>query len=162
MSRALGVIWLVGIICWGIQLDTSWAQEFPTYSTDYDPARDPFSDGREALQLARETGRRVLIEVGGDWCSWCHAVDRFLNRHPAISKKLHERFVVLKVNVDENNDNAEFLDAFPPAMGYPHMYVTANDGSILHSQDTADFLNNGKYSEQRILDFLNRWSQEDE
>lgn len=162
MLRSLGVIWLAGLVLWNGQLVASQAQDLPAYSLGYDPERDPFSDGREALQLARETGRMVLIEVGGDWCSWCHVLDRFLNQNPAIRKKLHETFVVLKVNVDETNDNAEFLDAFPPTQGYPHMYVTANDGSIIHSQDTANFLHDGKYSEQRFLDFLDRWSAKDE
>jgi thiol:disulfide interchange protein len=162
MLRSLGIIWLAGLLLSGGQLDTLRAQELPGYSRGYDPARDPFSDGRDALQLARETGRMVLIEVGGDWCSWCHVLDRFLNQHPAIRAKLHEKFVVLKVNVDDSNDNAEFLSAFPPTMGYPHMYVTSNDGSIIHSQDTAEFLHNGKYSERRFLGFLDRWSGQDE
>jgi len=162
MLRSLGVIWLAGLLMWGGQLETSRAQGLPAYSLGYDSARDPFSDGQHALQLARETRRMVLIEVGGDWCSWCHVLDRFLNRHPAIRTKLHERFVVLKVNVDDSDDNTEFLSGFPPAMGYPHMYVTRNDGSIVDSQDTAEFLHNGKYSEQRFLSFLERWSGQDE
>ena len=104
----------------------------------------------------------MLIEVGGDWCSWCHVLDRFLKEHPAIRTRLHERFVVLKVNVDDSNDNAEFLSAFPPALGYPHLYITSNDGSIVHTQDTAEFLHNGKYSQQLVLDFLDRWGGQDE
>lgn len=162
MKRALGIVLLAGLLLFGGQPGISWAQELPAYSVGYDPARDPFADGRDALQLARETGRMVLIEVGGDWCSWCHVLDRFLNRHSAIRAKLHEKFVVLKVNVDDSNDNAEFLAAFPPAMGYPHMYITRNDGSIVHSQDTAEFLHHGKYSQQHFLKFLERWSKPNE
>ena len=114
MRRSLWIIGLAGLVLWGAQAETSHAQELPAYSLGYDPARDPFADGREALRLARETGRMVLIEVGGDWCSWCHVLDRFLNQHAAISTTLHQRFVVLKVNVDDSNDNAGFLSAFPP------------------------------------------------
>jgi len=162
MLRSLWVICLAGLLLWGGQLETSRAQGLPAYSLGYDPARDPFSDGRDALQLARETDRRVLIEVGGDWCSWCHVLDRFLNQQPIIRTKLYERFVVLKVNVDNNNNNAEFLSAFPPALGYPHLYITSNDGSIVHSQDTAEFLHNGKYSQRRILGFIDRWGMQHE
>jgi thiol:disulfide interchange protein len=162
MLRSLWVISLTGLLFWGGHLETSQAEGLPAYSLGYDAARDPFSDGRDALQLARETGRMVLIEVGGDWCSWCHLLDSFLNQHPAIRTKLHERFVVLKVNVDGSNDNAGFLSAFPPALGYPHLYVTRSDGSIVHSQDTARFLQNGEYSQQRVLGFLDRWGIQDE
>jgi len=157
-------MWVIclAVLLWGGQLETPQAEGLPAYSVGYDPARDPFSDGRAALQLARQTDRMVLIEVGGDWCSWCHVLDRFLNQHPSIRARLHERFVVLKVTVDDSNDNAEFLSAFPPALGYPHLYVTRNDGSIVHSQDTAEFLQNGKYSQQRVLGFLEHWGMQDE
>ena len=137
-------------------------QRLPAYSQGYDPMRDPFADGREALELARATQRLVLVEVGGDWCRWCHVLDRFLSEHAALRNRLHQTFVVLKVNVDERNDNAEFLSAFPQALGYPHMYITGADGSILHSQDTAEFLQDGRYSAQRFQRFLDRWSRRNE
>jgi len=162
MRRSVWVICLAGLLLWGGQYEALRAEGLPAYSLGYNPARDPFSDGRAALQLARRTHRKVLIEVGGDWCSWCHVLDRFLNQHPSIKAKLYERFVVLKVNVDDSNDNAGFLSAFPPALGYPHLYVTSNDGSILHSQDTAEFLQNGKYSQQRVLRFLEHWGMQHE
>jgi len=162
MRCSMWVNCLAGLLLWGGQLESSQAEGLPAYSLGYDAARDPFSDGQAALQLARQTDRMVLIEVGGDWCSWCRVLDRFLNQHPSIRAKLHERFVVLKVNVDDNTDNAEFLSAFPPALGYPHLYITSNDGSIVHSQDTAEFLQNGKYSQQRVLDFLEHWGLQDE
>jgi hypothetical protein len=38
------------------------------------------------------------------------------------------------------------------------MYITDIDGTILFSQDTAEFLQDGKYSEQRFRAFLDRWS----
>jgi thiol:disulfide interchange protein len=134
----------------------------PAYSEAYDPARDPFADGRAALQLARVTQRKVLIEVGGNWCSWCHLLDRFLSKHPALRTRLHQTFVLLKVNVDEVNGNSEFLKVFPRPLGYPHMYITDADGIVLFSQDTAEFLQDGKYSEQRLRVFLDRWSRKNE
>jgi thiol:disulfide interchange protein len=141
-----------------VQVSASQPQLVPAYSQGYDPGRNPFADGRAALKLAKDTRRKVLIEVGGDWCSWCHVLDRFLGEHPLLQVQLNETFVLLKVNVDETNDNAEFLSAFPGALGYPHMYVTDSEGNILFSQDTAEFLDNGKYSEQRFQLFLDHWS----
>ena len=136
--------------------------ELPVYSREYDERRDPNADGREALKLAEETHRKVLIEVGGDWCSWCHVLDRFIKDHPDVENRLHEIFVVLKVNISDGNDNAEFMSAFPPAQGYPHMYITDSSGTILHSQDTANFRENKKYSEQRFKVFFERWENKNE
>ncbi|MBE9559660.1 MAG: thioredoxin family protein [Proteobacteria bacterium] len=138
------------------------SSELPIFSLIYDEQRDPYADGRKALKLAEETHRKVLIEVGGDWCSWCHVLDRFIKDHPQVESRLHEIFVVLKVNISDSNDNVEFMRAFPRAHGYPHMYITDSSGTILHSQDTADFRENKKYSEQRFNAFFDRWENKNE
>ena len=129
----------------------------PVYSRVYDAKRNPFEDGRQALELARQNNRRVIIELGGDWCRWCHVLERFLNQHVALKQTFFKHFVLLKVNVSEDNDNNEFLRAFPKPLGYPHMYITEANGDIIHSQDTAEFLDNGAYSEQKLFQFIERW-----
>jgi len=136
--------------------------ELPVYSRIYDASRNPNADGRDALKLAKETNRKVLIEVGGDWCSWCFVLHRFIRENPRLESRLHQTFVVLKVNISEKNDNSEFMAAFPPAQGYPHMYVTDSSGNILSSQDTADFRENNNYSEVRFMAFLDRWQNSNE
>ncbi len=137
-------------------------RSLPEYSRVYDEKRDPNVDGNAALKLAKETQRKVLIEVGGDWCTWCHVLNRFIKDHPEVEKGLHEIFVVLKVNISDANDNAEFMRAFPPAQGYPHMYITDSAGTILHSQDTAEFRENKQYSVKRFKIFFERWKNHDE
>lgn len=131
----------------------------PEYSRLYDPKRDPFVDGREAIANAQATQRRILIELGGDWCAWCNKLERFIAGNKTVKTKLYKNFVVLKVNVSDENDNREFLSAFPKVIGYPHFYVAESDGSVLYSKDTAELLENGKYSEQRFLVFIERWRQ---
>lgn len=139
-------------------LQTAVSAELPAYSLKYDPTRDAFQDGRDAIKLATATNRRILIEVGGDWCKWCHILDQFLNKHSKIKKQMHETFVLLKVNVSEENKNREFLKVFPATFGYPHMYVTESNGKLFLSKDTAEFLVNHKYSVQRFEEFFKRWA----
>lgn len=131
--------------------------QLPAYSTTYDPKRDAFKDGAAAVKLATETQRRILIELGGDWCKWCHLMDDFFDKNPDIKQQLHETFVMLKVNVSDANNNADFLKAFPRPLGYPHMYVSERDGSVLWSQDTAEFVSNGQYTRESFLAFFKRW-----
>lgn len=131
--------------------------KLPNYSTQYSPKRDAFADGRDAIKLAQQTNRRVLIEVGGEWCSWCHTLDTFLDKNPDIKQQLHNTFVMLKINVSEENDNSAFLSAFPKPLGYPHMYVADQNGSVLWSKDTADFIQQGKYARENFLEFIQRW-----
>ena len=130
----------------------------PEYSLEYDPARDPFIDGVEAIQLAQDSHRKILIEVGGDWCKWCHILDDFLKQNPGTAQQLHAQFVLLKINVSDENNNQAFLDSFPKPLGYPHMYVSAADGNLLKSKDTAEFLVNGEYSTEAFAAFINKWT----
>lgn len=130
----------------------------PSYSTVYDVKQDAFKDGAAAVKLATQTHRRILIELGGDWCTWCHRMDDFFDANPDLKLKLHETFVMLKINVSDENNNAEFLKAFPKPQGYPHMYVSDSNGSVLWSQDTAQFVKNGNYSREIFQAFFDRWA----
>ena len=131
--------------------------KLPAYSQGYDPARDPFVDGRAALNLAQKTKRRGLIEVGGNWCSWGLQLDKFLAENHQLREQLHRHFVILKVNVSDTNDNAEFMAGLPKPLGYPHIYVAEADGRIIFSKDTAQLLENSRYSVQRFQQFIDKW-----
>lgn len=141
-------------------MQTSFAEQLPDYSIGYDPSRDALQDARDAIKLAKATNRRILIEVGGDWCKWCHILDRFLNNNTEIKKQLHQTFVLLKVNVSDENRNSEFLKAFPRVKGYPHMFVAENDGKILSSNDIGEFYEKGSYSIKRFKTFFKQWTIE--
>ena len=129
----------------------------PVYSTIYDDQRDPFKDAADAIALAKKTNRNVLIEIGGNWCTWCKKMDAFLDKNPAVYKTLHQRYVVLKVNVSDSNENADFMAGLPPVLGYPHMYVSTGTGKMLLSKDTAELLEGDNYSVEHWLAFLDKW-----
>lgn len=124
----------------------------------FDPARDPAQDLDAALRIARAAGRRVLLDVGGEWCSWCHVLDRFFEANPDLKRYRDERFVWLKVNWSKENRNEAFLRRFPPIKGYPHFFVLDAKGRLLHSQDTG-LLEAGKdYDPVAMRAFLVTWA----
>ncbi len=129
----------------------------PAYSKVFDDKRDPFKDAVDAIALAKSSNRNVLIEIGGNWCSWCHKMDAFLAVNSDIYQQLHTKFVLLKINVSDTNDNADFMKSLPPVLGYPHMYVATQSGKMILSKDTAELLNNEKYSRQLWQAFINEW-----
>lgn len=148
----------LSLLLFFVLLQTTFAEQLPVYSVSYDPNRNALQDGRDAVKLAKATNRRILIEVGGDWCKWCHILDRFLNNNTEIKKQLHQTFVLLKVNVSDENDNYDFLKVFPRVVGYPHIFVTENNGKFLKSVDIGYFYENGQYSVKRFKEFFKRWS----
>ena len=91
----------LALLFFALQITTAAAAAtaaLPAYSIGYNPKSDAFADGRNAIQLATETQRKILIEVGGDWCVWCHKLDQFLHSNPDLQRQLHDTFVMLKVS----------------------------------------------------------------
>ena len=135
-------------------------KELPLYSKVYDDKRDPFKDAQAAITLAQASGRNVLIEIGGTWCTWCHKMDAFLADNPEIYQQLHDNYVLLKVSVSDSNENEAFMKSLPPVQGYPHMYVSTNTGQMLLSKDTAELLHDLEYSPEYWSAFLSKWQAE--
>ena len=124
----------------------------------FDPARNPEKDLAAALQVARATGRRVLVEVGGEWCSWCHILDRFFANEPELRRYRDAHYVWLNVNFSKENPNEGFLRRWPKVAGYPHFFVLDADGRLLVSQDTAPLETLKSYDPVAMRAFLARWA----
>ena len=124
----------------------------------YDPERDPAADLRAAVEDARARGSGILVIVGGEWCSWCHILDRFVKGNEEIHLLWERHFVTLKVHYDPETTNEAFLGGYPEIQGYPHIFVLDRDGALLHSQNTGLLEEGGSYSTERMLAFLTRWA----
>lgn len=124
----------------------------------YDPARNAAQDIRDAVAEAKRTGKRVLVEVGGEWCIWCHIMDAYFEKNPELLAYREKNFVMVKVNFSEENKNEPVLSTYPAINGYPHIFVLERDGKFLHSQDTG-LLEEGKsYNLDKFMTFLKEWA----
>jgi thiol:disulfide interchange protein len=124
----------------------------------FEPTRDPARDVAAAVAMAKSQGKRVIVDVGGEWCSWCHILDRFIADNPDIGALIGERYVWVKVNFSKENRNQAFLSRWPKVAGYPHLFVLGADGKLVHSQDTAALEAGKSYDKPKVLAFLKRWS----
>ncbi len=134
-------------------------QAAPAYQPvqQYDPKRDAAADIDAAVAEAGRSKRHVLIEVGGEWCGWCHRLDDFLKANKKLNALLGRNFVVVKVNYSPENENEEVLSRYPEVAGYPHFFVLDGRGKLLHSQDTAKLEKGKSYHARRFKRFLTRW-----
>lgn len=124
----------------------------------YDPERDPAADLLVVAEKAQARGARILVIVGGDWCSWCYILDRFVKENEEIHELWGRHFETLKVHTDPETPNDAFLGQYPAVDAYPHIYVLDGDGSFLHSQNTESLEEGGSYSTDRMREFLTRWA----
>lgn len=129
----------------------------PVFGT-YDVAADPALQLRSAMSEALRSKKRILVEVGGDWCKWCHYLDTFFDKNDDITSFLTKHFVLIKVNFSPENENKKFLSAYPKPAGYPHIYVLDANGKLLHSQDTAKLEKGQGYDREAMMSFLQAWA----
>jgi thiol:disulfide interchange protein len=126
---------------------------------NFDPARDPAQDLEAALRIAKAARRNVMVDIGGDWCSWCHIMDRFFSANPDLRQLRDANYVFLKVYFSPgDNKNEAFLRRFPPVAGYPHIYVLDGNGRLLHSQDTSALEAGKDYDYAAMRAFLVKWA----
>ncbi len=123
----------------------------------FDPARDSFKDLKEIIVDAQTTGKRILLDVGGEWCIWCHRLDGFLDAHPDLKNFMHDNFVVLKVNFSPENKNEKFLSQYPKVAGFPHIFILETDGKFLFSKNTGELEKEKSYDAEKIMNFLKEW-----
>lgn len=134
-----------------------FAQQYEA-AKKFDPTRNPEQDLKIAVEYAQKTNKRILLDVGGEWCIWCHRIDAFIESHKEIKEYLNKHFVVVKVNYSKENKNEKFLANYPPIPGYPHFFVLDKDGKFLHSQDTGVLEKDKDYDEIKFMKFLQKWA----
>lgn len=132
--------------------------ESKNYTEKFDPNRDPSKDLKTTLSIAQKTNKRIILDVGGEWCIWCHRLDKFFEDNSDINKFLRENFIVLKVNYSPENKNEKFLSQFPKVAGYPHLFVLNKNGKLLHSQNSGDLEKGKGHDREKVMEFLQKWA----
>ncbi len=136
-------------------------------ATPATPARpaiyDGLADGRAqiaaALSRATRENRRVLIQWGADWCSWCHLLHEICASDEAIAKELKYEYDVVLLDIgrrDKHMDLALEHGVDLAQEGVPWLTVLAADGRVLANQETGSLELAGQkaHDPARVLAFL--------
>ena len=129
-------------------------------TTKFDPLRDAEKDVQAAIARAGQTHQRILLDVGGEWCGWCHTLDRFFKERNDLTALRDQNFIWVKVNYSPENENKALLSRYPEVKGYPHIFVLDEDGKLLHSQDTSELELGKSYDLEKFFRFLRKWAPE--
>ncbi|PYS50447.1 MAG: hypothetical protein DMF68_07175 [Acidobacteria bacterium] len=124
----------------------------------YDPKRNADQDIKNAVVEARRTGKRILLEVGGEWCIWCHIMDEYFEKHTDLLSFREKNFIMVKINYSDENKNTQVLSRYPEIPGYPHIFVLDSNGKFLYSKNTGELEEGRGYNLERFMAFLKEWS----
>lgn len=133
------------------------AQEAKLYNPDADAEKDIAA----AIKTAREQHKFVLIQGGGNWCSWCIEFARFAKADHAVDSVINAGFIWYHLNVSKENENKKMFAklGYPGRFGYPVFIILNDKGERIHTQNS-EYLEDGKksYDKNKVQAFLEMWS----
>jgi thioredoxin-related protein len=141
----------------------SFAQEKPQ---PYNPDQDARADLKKAIELAKKENKQVLIQLGGNWCSWCMRFHALVTGTPKVDSLMNASYVYMLLNVPREKDKRDYAlfeeFGFPNRFGYPVFVILDKNGKQLHIQDSDAFEyfnpNVKGYDTAKVVRFLSMWT----
>ena len=157
------------LILWAALLLPVWGQVSPAQNLNkhkelpkvYDEKADAMSQIDQALEDARESGRFVICQVGGNWCPWCLRFAKFITEDEEIANVVKENFVYIHVNTSKANKNEEALRRLgnPGRFGYPVLVILDDEGRVMHIQNSSYLEEGNSYNHKKVLEFFLNWTR---
>ena len=157
------------LILWAALLLPVWGQVSPAQNLNkhkdlpkiYDEKADAMSQIDQALDEARESGRFVICQVGGNWCPWCLRFAKFITEDEEIANVVKENFVYIHVNTSKANKNEEALRRLgnPGRFGYPVLVILDEEGRVMHIQNSSYLEEGNSYNHKKVLEFFLNWTR---
>jgi thioredoxin-related protein len=127
----------------------------------YNPAADAAKDIAAAIKKAKAENKYVLLQGGGNWCSWCIEFARFCKEDKKIDSVITASYVWYHLNWSKENENKKIFNSYgyPQRFGFPVFIILDGNGNRIHTQNS-EYLENGKksYDRNKVQAFLEMWS----
>ena len=131
--------------------------------TPYDEAADADAAVDAAFARARKSGKRVLIDMGGNWCGDCIVLANLMQL-PEMKRFLAAHFEIVSVDVGRFDKNLQIPARFGAVDrlkrgGVPSVIIAEPDGSFVNRTDISALEDARHMSPQAIADWLAQWAK---
>lgn len=136
------------------------AQEDKKKPDLYNPSADAKSEIAIAVENAKKANKNVMIQVGGNWCSWCIEFHRFIKEDSLLSATLQNNYEYVLLNYSKEQKNEDVLAdfQFPQRMGFPVFIVLDDMGDRIHTQNSWYLEKEKSYDPDKVKNFFDNWS----
>lgn len=127
----------------------------------YKPEENAKEGIASAVKKAKDAGKHVLVQIGGNWCIWCARFNEFVTNDKSLDSLVNNNYIVYHLNYSKENKNNDLLTKydFPQRFGFPVFLVLNEKGSLLHTQ-TSWYIESGKsYDKEKVTAFFNDWGK---
>ncbi|MEH6304731.1 thioredoxin family protein [Olivibacter sp. CPCC 100613] len=126
----------------------------------YHPEANAQSEIKAAVEKAKNEGKHVFLQIGGNWCVWCLRFNELVTGNDTLKNYIQANYEIVHVNYSKENKNEDVLAllGYPQRFGFPVFVILDGEGNRLHTQNSA-YLEEGKgHSTKKVLEFLENWS----
>jgi thiol:disulfide interchange protein len=126
----------------------------------YDEAANADAAVDAAFTKARETHRRVMLDLGGNWCGDCRVLAGIMEQ-PEMKRFIAEHYVLVSVDVGRFNKNLQVPARFgfnSRLVGVPTVLVANADGSLVNKNDVFALADARHMTPQAVADWLAQWA----
>ena len=126
----------------------------------YDESANADAAVNAAFVKARETHRRVMLDLGGNWCGDCRVLAGIMEQ-PEMKKFIAEHYVLVSVDVGRFNKNLQVPARFgftQRLVGVPTVLVANADGSLVNKGDVFALADARHMTPQAVADWLAQWA----
>lgn len=165
-SRAVALIMLLSLALGELVgaggMSTLYAAPRRKLPPIYDTKVDGGKQIAEALVLAKRDHKRVLLQFGANWCSWCHRLHKLFSSDRSIAAALNAEYELVLIDIDKvagKTHNAEIVSRYgqPTKHGLPVFVVLDANGKQLTTRETASWEVGESYDPAKVLAFLKKW-----
>jgi thioredoxin len=106
----------------------------------YDEQADAEKDISEALALAKQENKLVLLDFGANWCHDCRALSKKM-KSTSINELIQQHFIVVMINTGDWDSNMDIADRYKSTVqsGIPAIVVLNQNNQPLYKA-SADLL----------------------
>lgn len=127
----------------------------------YDEMANGDKDVAAAFARARRSGKRVLIDLGGNWCGDCVVLANIMAL-PEVKSFVAAHYEVVSVDVGRENKNLQIPARFGVDLkgGVPTVLVVEPNGKTLVDAGHIAALEDARHmTPQGIVDWLAQWAK---
>lgn len=127
----------------------------------YDEKADANAQVDCAFAKAKKSGKRVLIDLGGNWCPDCIVLANFLQL-PEMRRFMDAHYEVAMVDVGRFDRNLQVPARFgfkTRLKGVPTLLIATPDGKLINRDDVFATTNARGMTPQSLADYLAKYAK---
>ncbi len=116
------------------------------------------SDLASAIKTAAQSHKRILLDLGGNWCADCQVLAIYLH-NDQNRLLLESNFLLVHINIGRYDANLDIAAKYqiPLDRGVPAIAVLSESGKLLYSQKSGEFESMRRIAPSTVTSFLTQW-----